>query len=107
MIDYRLDQKGKYYTTHINKRAAQVIALAQGTLIAGSMHLLLDNRVKDELNSGERFIAITSAEVRELTTDKLLYQTETLILNKDQIVWLFPIEERSEAAAPGRNSDRA
>ncbi len=95
-MDYRLDQKGKYYTTHVSKRTAHVQILAQGKLISGVMYLLLDNRVKDELNNGERFMAMTDAEVREPGSNTLLSQGETLILNKDQIVWVIPCESRDE-----------
>lgn len=100
-MDYRLDQKGKYYTTHVSKRATHVLACVQGVLISGTMHLTLDNRVKDELNSGERFIAITQAQVRELHSGQVLYENDIVILNKDQITWLLPTEETHELSNPG------
>jgi uncharacterized protein DUF6812 len=99
-MDYRLDEKGKYYTTRVSKRATQVQVLAQGLLISGIMHLMRDNRAKDELNNGERFIAITQAQVREVSSNAILSQSETLILNKDQIVWLIPHEDTHESNDP-------
>jgi Family of unknown function (DUF6812) len=106
-MDYRLDEKGKYYTKRVSKRSARVELFAQGLLISGTMHLLLDNRVKDELNSGERFIAITRAQVRDPRTGAVLAEGKTLILNKDQIVWLAPDEDTYESTVPGHGgSDR-
>ena len=103
-MDYRLDQKGKYYTTRVSKRTAKVRILAQGVLISGVMYLLLDNRVKDELNNGERFIAITDAELREPGSNTLLSQGETMILNKDQIVWVIPCETGDESDSSTRDA---
>ncbi len=96
-MDYRFDEKGKYYTTHVSKRTASVLALAQGTLVSGTVHLMLDNRLKDEMNNGERFIAFTNAQVHELSSGKTLVEGETVILNKDQIVWLVPGREDHES----------
>ena len=104
-MDYRLDEKGKYYTTRVNKRAAQVQVVAHGLLISGTMYLMLDNRVKDELNNGERFIAITEAQVREASTNAILLQGETLILNKDQVVCLIPHEDAYESNDPANEPD--
>ena len=104
-MDYRLDQKGKYYTTRVSKRTARVQIWAQGMLISGVMYLLLDNRVKDELNNGERFIAITDAEICELGSNTLLAQGETLILNKDQIVWVIPCETDDESDSSTHDAD--
>ena len=104
-MDYRLDEKGKYYTTHVSKRAAPVVVSVAGALISGAMHLILDNRIKDELNGGERFVAITGAEVREGATGKLLYEAATVILNKDQIAWVVTTQESDEST--GHHDDGA
>ncbi len=96
-MDYRFDEKGKYYTMHVNKRTTAVLVFAQGLLISGTMHLVLDNRVKDELNGGERYVALTHAQVRELGSGKIVVENETVILNKDQIVWIIPHEEIHES----------
>ncbi len=95
-MDYRFDEKGKYYTRHVSKRETQVQVYAQGTVIIGWMHLLLDNRVKDELNSTEQFIALTHAEVRDLASNRILQQDQTIILNKSQITWIIPCGSEHE-----------
>ncbi len=103
-MDYRLDEKGKYYTTRVTKRSAQILACAQGTLISGLMHLTLENRIKDELNSSDRFFAITNAQVREMSSGKLLYESQLLVLNKDQLNWVLPIDESNESSNPGHDT---
>ncbi len=98
MMDYRLDEKGKYYTTRVTKRSVSVVAFAQGTVISGTMHLLLDNRVKDELNGGEHFVALTHAQVRDLASGQILCEDETVLLNKEHVVWIVPHDEPREPA---------
>jgi len=99
-MNLRFDEKGKYYTTHVSKQKVYVRIMAQGLLISGVMYLLPDNRVKDELNNGERFVAITDARVRQPGSDVLLSSSETLILNKDQIVWVVPNDASDESDSP-------
>ncbi|MGB8646914.1 MAG: hypothetical protein WCF84_16880 [Anaerolineae bacterium] len=95
-MDQRFDEKGKYYTTRIHKRSAPVQALVNGMRISGMIHLLQDNRIKDELNNGEHFIAITQAEIRDLSTGVVVAKDETAIVNKDHVVWIIPREEAQE-----------
>lgn len=89
-MDFRVDQKGKYYTTRVSKETVAVTARLQDTIVQGTMYLTPDNRLKDEMNSAETFIAVTQAQVFALTGERPLYTTELLIVNKSQIVWIFP-----------------
>lgn len=91
-MDYRVDEKGKYYTNHINKRTIPVVVEVDNNIVRGIVHLTLDNRLKDELNADENFIAITQAQVYERGTERLLYKTDVVIVNKQRIVWIFPRE---------------
>lgn len=89
-MDYRVDEKGKVYTTRVTKQRARVRALVHGTYVSGTIHLMPGNRVKDELNGDERFIAITDAQVHDAATEQLLHEGGTILLNKDQVAWLIP-----------------
>ncbi len=102
-MDYRFDQKGKYYTTHVRKRAAPVQALVNGMMISGTIHLLLDNRIKDELNNGETFIAITHAQVRDMSKGTIVAEDKTVIVNKDQAVWIIHQDEPHETGGQEAN----
>jgi len=96
-MNYQLDQLGKYFTEHIHKQLVPIMALVQGTVVSGNMHLLPNNRVKDELNNGERFIAITEAQVHDVQSCALLYEGAVLLLNKDHITWLIPKEQKDDS----------
>ena len=106
-MDMRYDDKGKFYTSRVTKRAAQVLVCAQEMLISGTMHLLLENRVKDELDSEGHFIAITNAQVRERDSGRVLANDQTLILNKEHITWVVPCEDTNEPAASDFEPDPA
>lgn len=91
-MDYRVDPKGKVFTTHITKRSQAAIVCIGNLVIQGIVHLTPDNRLKDELNGNEEFIAITHAQVFQMGVEKPMFETPTLIVNKKQINWLFPKE---------------
>jgi hypothetical protein len=95
-VDYRVDDKGKFFTAHVTKLRLPVTACIGNWVVEGTVHLKSDNRLKDELNDGEIFIAVTQARVREIGSDKPVYEPEVLIIHKSQIVWIFP----RESAAP-------
>jgi hypothetical protein len=99
-MDFRVDAKGKYFTTRVSKHSVAVIARVQDSIIQGAAHLAPDNRLKDELNSGEAFIAVTDAQVWDANRSRLLYSAEVIILNKNQIAWIFPGEAERPDAEP-------
>ena len=91
-MDYRVDDKGKFFTAHVTKLRLPITTCIGNWIVEGTVHLKSDNRLKDELNDGETFIAITQARVREIGSDKPVYESEVLIVHKNQIVWVFPRE---------------
>jgi hypothetical protein len=52
----------------------------------------MDERVKDELNQGEQFLAITDAIVYNLQGQKI-YDAEFMLINRDHVIWIVPDEE--------------
>jgi hypothetical protein len=53
--------------------------------IEGSVHIRLDERVKDELDRSELFLAVTNAKVFGLD-GALLYETDFMTVSRSQIV---------------------
>jgi hypothetical protein len=100
-MDFRVDQKGKYYTERVTKESLQVIIATATNIIRGTVHVMRNLRLKDELNNDERFIAVTGAEVYDMSGQACLYSSEVLILNKDQLVWVLPQEESQPADEEG------
>ena len=51
-----------------------------------------DERLKDEFNRSEQFVAVTNAQILD-AQGQVLYRCKFLTLNKDQIVWLIPVTD--------------
>lgn len=92
-IEY--DEKGKIYTNVVRKKA--VVALVQTTaqLIRGTLHIQQDERVKDELDHDESFMAMTDVTVLD-ADGKPAHQAPFLAVKRSQIVWVIPEEEQHE-----------
>ena len=88
-IDY--NDKGKYFTEVVQK--VSVLTLVQTTthLIRGRVHIRPDERLKNELDRDELFLAMTEAAV--LNQDgKEIFHTDFLAVRRNQIVWAMPDE---------------
>jgi len=102
-MDYRVDQKGKFYTARVTKEANSVVVTTVSSIIRGTLHVMRDTRLKDELNNVERFVAITDAEVFDLSGQNHLYSNKVLLVNKDLIIWVMPQEEPQSADEEDRS----
>lgn len=88
-IDY--DEKGKIFTEMISKVSIPAIVQTTQHLIRGNVHVRRDERLKDELDRNEPFLAVTNANV--LGADgEVLYQTRFLAIQRAQIVWIMPVQ---------------
>lgn len=96
------DEKGKIYTNVIPKLPVSVILQTDLHRIKGYLHIRPDERIKDELNRSEKFIAITGAVISDIQGN-VLYRCEFLTLNSDQIHWLIPEEDGPSELTPGGN----
>jgi hypothetical protein len=86
-IEY--DDKGKRFTDIVTKRP--VFATLQTTthLMRGYIHVRRDQRIKDELDLDEKFIAVTDVNI--LGEDgQVLYQAPFLAINRTHVIWVFP-----------------
>lgn len=91
-MDYRVDEKGKVFTERMTKKRVPVTVAVGDLVIRGFVHIKPETRLKDELNEGETFIAITDASVSTRASKNQVYKTTALIVNKAQIVWIFESE---------------
>ena len=88
----RYDDKGKFFTDVISKDRVPSIIHTLISRIQGNLHVRMDERVKDELNQGEQFLAITDAIVYNLQGQKI-YDAEFMLINRDHVIWIVPDEE--------------
>jgi predicted esterase YcpF (UPF0227 family) len=63
--------------------------------IRGRVHIRPDDRLKDEINQNEAFLAVTEAVVQD-HQGNTLYKADFLAVNRSQIIWLVPTEELKE-----------
>jgi hypothetical protein len=91
-MSIRYDDKGKYFSDIVSKDAFPVLVQTLTHRIRGNFHVHPGKRFKDEINTAEKFNAITDARVFD-HSGKELYRTKFLALNQDQIIWIIPEDE--------------
>lgn len=89
----RYDEKGKIFTDVIQKEPVRVV-IQTTTMqrIRGQVFVKPDERVKDELNHTERFLAVTDASVYD-QEGNLIQQCAFIAVNRDQVAWLIPQDD--------------
>jgi hypothetical protein len=102
MFEY--DEKGKIFTDVVHKDAVGALIQTSTHLIRGVIHVHRGERIKNELDRDELFLAVTDARV--LGADgETIHQAGFLAVLKSQIVWILPQEdEPGRPAAPGTGS---
>jgi hypothetical protein len=83
------DQKGKFFTDVVQKDAVPVNIQTTNHRIEGNIHVRIDDRLKDELDREQDFIAITEATLYDLE-GKETQKTDFIIVNRSQIIWITP-----------------
>jgi hypothetical protein len=87
-----VDHKGKYFTDIVTKESLNATIQTLTVRITGKIHVRVQQRLKDELNRDDQFIAVTDAVVTN-TRGEVVYRSDFLTVNRDQIVWLSPNTE--------------
>ena len=86
------EDKGKIFTNIVTKEPVKVVIQTSMHKIDGFMHVRPDDRIKDEINQDERFLAVTEATIYSLDGN-VLDNVEFLAVNREQIIWIYPIDE--------------
>lgn len=86
-IEY--DEKGKVFTDIVSKVSIFVTVQTTTHMMRGRMHVRRDQRVKDELDREENFLALTDVHV--LGGDgQTLFHAPFLAVRRDHVVWVMP-----------------
>lgn len=99
-MDFRFDEKGKFYTEVITKEAVAVMIQTHSFRIRGHIYIRPENRLIDELNQSDRFLALTNVVVLNLDGE-ILKRAEFLSINRDHIIWIVPAQDLIEDRASG------
>ncbi|HEX9386185.1 MAG TPA: hypothetical protein VF918_07690 [Anaerolineales bacterium] len=94
-MTFEYDEKGKIFTDIVSK--ISVLATIQTTthLMRGHVHVRRDQRIKDELDANESFLAVTDVSV--LGADgQTLFQTPFLAVQRSHIIWVMPEQKQDE-----------
>jgi hypothetical protein len=92
-IEY--DEKGKIFTEIISKVPIQATIQTTTHLMRGRLHVRRDQRIKDELDINENFIALTDVSV--LGPDgQTLFQAPFMAVRRSHIVWVIPEQDKTE-----------
>lgn len=95
-IEY--DDKGKIFTDIVTKIAVQATVQTTTHLMRGNIHVRRDQRIKDELDSKESFLAITEADI--LGADgQIIFHAPFLAVQRAHIVWVLPEHDKHEGSS--------
>jgi hypothetical protein len=94
-MTFEYDEKGKIFTDIVSK--ISILATIQTTThqIRGHVHVRRDQRIKDELDTNESFLALTDVTV--LGPDgQTLFQTPFMAVRRSHIIWVMPEPNQDE-----------
>jgi hypothetical protein len=83
------DMKGKYYTDVVRKLPVSAVIQTSTHLVRGFVHVKDGERLKNELERDEKFLAVTDAVVCG-ADDKILFAASFMAIQRNQIVWIMP-----------------
>lgn len=86
------DDKGKFFTEVISKEAVPVIMQTTTNQIRGYIYIRPGERIKDQINHEETFLAVTDAILYDLAGQEL-YHGDFLLVNREYLVWLLPEDQ--------------
>ena len=92
------DDKGKIFTDIVSKVPVQVVVQTTLQLLRGRMHVRHGERIKDELDRDELFLAMTDVEVVG-SEGQVLFQSPFMAVRRNQIVWVMPENEDQEQSS--------
>jgi len=92
-IEY--DDKGKVFTDVVSKVAIPAVVQTTQQLIRGNIHVHRDERLKDELDRDELFLAMTDVSMVGADSQET-HEARFVAVRRAQIVWVMPAREAQE-----------
>jgi hypothetical protein len=94
-VSMEYDEKGKFFTNIVAKVPVRSTIQTTMQLIQGNVHVRKGERLKDELDRDETFLAVTDASVLDVN-GKILFEASFLAVQRAQIIWVRPDQEEPE-----------
>ncbi len=96
------EEKGKIFTQVVTKEPVDVIIQTNSSCIHGRVHVRPEDRLKDELDRCESFLAVTQAKIFDFEGKTLRYESSFVAVHVASIQWVLPekdlkTEEKPEA----------
>jgi hypothetical protein len=93
-MTFEYDEKGKIFTDIISKVSIPATIQTTTHMIRGHVHVRRDQRIKDELDVNESFLAVTDVSV--LGPDgQPLFQAPFLAVRRSHIIWVLPEQNQN------------
>lgn len=92
-MSIHFDDKGKFYTDVVTKEAVPVLIQTPTNRIRGNIYVRPGERIKDQINQEDEFLAVTDAILYDLSGEEL-YRRDLLLVNKAHLIWLAPEEPK-------------
>lgn len=90
------DEKGKFFTDYVSKDAVDAIIQTVLHRIHGRLYVRVGERVSDEINRADRFLALTDATIYD-QQGNMVQVCPFLSVNRDQVVWIYPEESEDNS----------
>ena len=94
-MSFEYDEKGKIFTDVVSKIAIDATIQTTTHMIRGRIHVRRDQRIIDELDQNENFLALTNVSVLG-ANGQTIFQTPFLALHRSHIVWVIPEQTAGE-----------
>jgi hypothetical protein len=88
-LTFEFDEQGKFYTDFVSKIAVHATVQTTAERVRGNIHVREGERLKDELDRDEPFLAITDATVSS-ANGQVLFEAPFLAVRRAQIIWVMP-----------------
>jgi len=86
------DEKGKFFTPVITKEPVPVMIQTVMHRINGNIYVRPEERIKDELDRADTFLAITEATILDLAGQEI-FSADFITVNRQHIIWILPVAD--------------
>lgn len=92
-LGVHVNERGKYFTLRTPKDAVLCAVRGGDLAVLGYLYIRSERRLKDELNDEQaRYLPMTDARVFRVSDDKLLYHASFLLIGRQAIDLVAPID---------------